>query len=33
MVLRTSKRGDTKGNAFWGCPGYPKCRSLIPIEN
>lgn len=32
MVLRTSKRGDTKGNSFWGCPGYPKCRSLIPIE-
>jgi len=32
MVLRTSKRGDTKGNTFWGCPGYPQCRSLIPIE-
>ncbi|MCY9836544.1 topoisomerase DNA-binding C4 zinc finger domain-containing protein [Aeromonas media] len=32
MVLRTSKRGDTKGNSFWGCPGYPKCRSLISIE-
>lgn len=31
MVLRTSKRGDTKGNSFWGCPGYPQCRSLIPI--
>ncbi|WP_321149618.1 phospholipase D family protein, partial [Aeromonas jandaei] len=29
MVLRTSKRGDTKGSYFWGCPGYPKCRSLI----
>jgi hypothetical protein len=33
MVLRTSKRGDTKGNSFWGCPGYPKCRSLISIES
>lgn len=32
MVLRTSKRGDTKGNSFWGCPSYPKCRSIIPIE-
>ncbi|MCE9934477.1 phospholipase D family protein [Aeromonas salmonicida] len=32
MVLRTSKRGDTKGNSFWGCPGYPKCRSLITID-
>ncbi len=32
MVLRTSKRGDTKGNSFWGCPEYPKCRSIIPIE-
>ena len=33
MVLRISKRGDTKGNSFWGCPGYPQCRSLLPIEN
>ena len=33
MVLRTSKRGDTKGNSFWGCPGYPRCRSLIPVVN
>ncbi|MEV3802925.1 topoisomerase DNA-binding C4 zinc finger domain-containing protein [Aeromonas veronii] len=32
MVLRISKRGDTKGNSFWGCPGYPKCRSLIKID-
>ncbi|WP_378081770.1 phospholipase D-like domain-containing protein [Aeromonas bestiarum] len=31
MVLMTSKRGDTKGNTFWGCPGYPQYRSLIPI--
>ncbi|CAD7491825.1 hypothetical protein ACXRSW_08745 [Aeromonas dhakensis] len=31
-VLRTSKWGDTRGNSFWGCPGYPKCRSIIPIE-
>lgn len=32
MVLRISTRGDTKGNRFWGCPSYPKCRSIIPIE-
>lgn len=25
MVLRTSKRGDIKGNSFWGC------RNLLPI--
>jgi hypothetical protein len=31
MVLRISKRGDTKGNSFWGCTSYPKCRSIIPI--
>lgn len=18
---------------FWGCPNYPKCREIIPIEN
>ncbi|MGL4750690.1 MAG: topoisomerase DNA-binding C4 zinc finger domain-containing protein [Shewanella sp.] len=30
MVLRTAKRGDNRGNRFWGCSGYPKCRKILP---
>lgn|SRR5690554_878900 len=26
MVLRTTKRGPSAGNQFWGCSAYPKCR-------
>lgn len=26
LVLRTAKRGDNKGNQFYGCGSYPKCR-------
>jgi len=28
MVLRTVKRGDNKGNKFWGCSDFPKCRTI-----
>jgi len=31
MVLRTAKRGDNKGNRFWGCSGYPKCRFIVNL--
>lgn len=31
MVLRTAKTGDTQGNQFWGCSGYPKCRTVRPM--
>jgi hypothetical protein len=30
MVLRKSKRGDQKGDEFWGCGNYPKCRETVP---
>ncbi|HHQ4571211.1 TPA: NERD domain-containing protein [Aeromonas veronii] len=33
MVLRTAKRGDNKGNQFWGCSGYPKCREIKTLLN
>lgn len=33
MVLRTVKRGENKGNQFWGCSAYPKCRTIIQISN
>lgn len=31
MVLRTAKRGDNRGNQFWGCSGYPKCREITAL--
>ena len=29
MVRRTARRGPNRGNQFWGCPKYPKCRGVI----
>ncbi|WP_421352595.1 NERD domain-containing protein [Aeromonas sp. 604443] len=31
MVLRAAKRGDNRGNRFWGCSGYPKCRFIVNL--
>jgi restriction system protein len=31
MTRRTAKRGAKAGNDFWGCTGYPRCRSTLPI--
>jgi predicted RNA-binding Zn-ribbon protein involved in translation (DUF1610 family) len=31
MVLRTAKRGANQGKQFWGCSGYPKCRTARQI--
>jgi len=31
MVLRIAKRGDNQGKQFWGCSGYPKCRTVKQI--
>ena len=28
MVLRTAKKGANSGNKFWGCSGYPACRTV-----
>lgn len=31
MVLRTAqKEGPHKGNKFWGCRNYPRCRGMRP---
>lgn len=27
MVKRTAKKGSNAGESFWGCTGYPKCKS------
>lgn len=31
MVIRTAKRGNQKGDEFWGCRNYPKCREIVNI--
>lgn len=28
MVRRTAKNGANKGTRFWGCSGYPSCRTV-----
>lgn len=32
MILRTTKKGDSAGNRFWGCSQYPACRSMLPYS-
>jgi hypothetical protein len=32
MLRRTSQKGEYAGKPFWGCSGYPKCRSILPID-
>lgn len=31
MVKRTAKKGDNKGQPFWGCTRYPNCRQILPV--
>lgn len=31
LVLRVAKQGANKGNEFYGCSGYPKCRYTAPV--
>lgn len=31
MVMRKAKRGLNKGNEFWGCSTYPKCKAIENI--
>lgn len=28
MVLRQTKQGENKGQQFWGCSTFPKCRAM-----
>ena len=32
MVLRTAKKGDNKGQEFYGCSNYPKCREVVEVK-
>ena len=31
MVLRKGTRGSHIGESFYGCPNYPKCRTIVPV--
>lgn len=31
MVLRTASQGNHKGQQFYGCPNYPRCREVVPV--
>ena len=33
MVRRVAKKGDKKGNAFWGCVDFPKCKGTLKIKD
>jgi hypothetical protein len=30
MVLRTGAKGAHAGEQFYGCPNYPRCRTMLP---
>jgi len=31
MLRRTSKKASAQNSQFWGCSGYPTCKTVIPI--
>jgi restriction system protein len=31
MTLRTARQGPHAGSQFWGCSGYPNCKSTQPV--
>ncbi len=33
MVIRTAKKGKYKGQKFYGCSTYPKCKEIVNIGN
>ena len=32
MVQRLARRGANAGNTFWGCSGYPACKTTRPVS-
>jgi len=32
MILRIAKSGTNKGQQFWGCTNFPKCRTILPFS-
>ncbi len=33
LIKRTASRGKNKGNVFFGCSNFPKCKTIISIED
>jgi restriction system protein len=33
MVERHAKKGQHRGNVFWGCPQYPACTGIRPLDS
>lgn len=33
MVVRTARQGEKAGQKFWGCKGFPGCRTTMLLEN
>ena len=31
MLLRTAKAGANVGGKFWGCPNFPRCRTVLSL--
>lgn len=31
LVIRTRKSGAKEGQPFWGCSGFPRCRTVQPL--
>ena len=32
MIIREAKRGKFQGRQFYGCPNYPNCREVLPVD-
>jgi four helix bundle suffix protein len=32
MVRRTARKGARAGSPFWGCPNYPDCNGILPVQ-
>lgn len=32
MVMRTARQGANVGKSFWGCPNFPQCRGVVPMD-
>lgn len=32
MVVREAKKGNNKGNKFWGCSSFPQCRAVVKLS-
>ncbi len=32
MMLRNARKGANAGAQFWGCSGYPECKTTLPAQ-